>query len=495
MKELAENMKRLREETEREAAEEDAVEEEEIVANLVNNIRPKPKQKQAEQKQAKLPKIDFVVEDSKGQKNLAQILAEEVEEVDLLDGAVLGRTLLDEEKKKLAAEQPENDKKVDDTAKQNPNPKELDVKNADANVVFYTSKLEAYNKMYKLNVGANEFAWSVTEAWGLITSGDRTKLNSGYLMINKVFKDTLKKAFDVEKDTAYEEHRLPEYVEIVRSTNELMRSAMYGLTDMYHNPSRKNLFGYTAFGGLTAKDIGDLTTGNSLWEKDQKSDEAWDLQAKEAKDIADKWLEEDKPYEKMISEMKALVDANKEGVVPRKEILDKLTAAEWLLVNNEKMMVEDPEDPLNPIPNWGNRYWKALSETREALGISKHTSMRELIQSDYAAMAKAVGNANYNRVQIQQYVLDEDVRELSDSMEAQKETFAAQSRDIIIKSPANEKVDEKTAEANENEIRWRYPVTSEDEREKMKNEPKIFSNRVIEKTNELTIDSAKEDFR
>ena len=363
--------------------------------------------------------------------------------------------------------------------------------NNDVAVAVYTEKLEAYNNMYKLHVDSNEFASSITESWAMITSGDRAKLSDGYIMLNNVFKDTLKKAFDVEKNAAYEEHRLPEYAEIVRSTNELLRSAMYGLTDVYHNPNRKNLFASTAFGGLTAKDIGDLTVGDSLWEKDQKSDEAWDIQAKEAKDIADKWLKENKPYEKMISEMKELVTANKEGVVSRKETLDKLTAAEWLLIHNEKMMVEDPEDPLNPIPNWGNRYWKALAETREALGINKHTSMREMIQSDYAAMAKAVSSADYNKLQIQQYVLDEDVRELSDSMEAQKEAFTAQSRDIIIKAPSKENADEKAVEGHENEIRWREPVKSEDEREKMKKEPKVFSNLLVEKINELTINSAR----
>ena len=82
-----------------------------------------------------------------------------------------------------------------------------------------------------------------------------------------------------------------------------------------------------------------------------------------------------------------------------------------------------------------SRYWKALAETREALGINRHTSMREMIQGDYAAMAKAVSSTSYNKMQIQQYVLDKDVRELSDSMEAQREAFTAQSRDIVIKAP------------------------------------------------------------
>ena len=356
----------------------------------------------------------------------------------------------------------------------------------DARVAVFTEKLKTYNNMYKLNIDSNNFASSVTDAWTLMTSGDKQKAADGQKVMNDLFKDTLKAAFNIEKGAAYEEHRLPEYAEIIKSTNELLRSSMYAITDMYHNQNRKNLFDATAFGGLDAKDMSELIVGESLWDKDQKSDEAWEIQSKEAKNIADKWLKENKPYEKMISEMKALVNANKDNIVSRKEVLDKLTAAEWLLINNEKMMIEDPEDPLNPIPNWGNRYWKALTETREALGIDKHTSMRDLIQGDYAAMAKPASNANYNQTQIQLYVLDEDVRELCDSMEVQKEQFATMSATVTLTKPTNEN---KQLEKEMTENRVQYTVHELDQREIMKNEPKVFSNMVIERTNELTIES------
>jgi hypothetical protein len=314
-------------------------------------------------------------------------------------------------------------------------------------------------------------------------------------VMNNLFGDTLKKAFDVEKDSAYREHRLPEFTEIVRSTNELLRSAMYGLTDVYHDPSRKDLFVATAFGGCNAKDIGELTAGKSVWSMDQKSDEAWDIQSQEAKNIADKWLEEDKPYEKMINEMNALAKNYKKDNFGSREVYNKLIAAEWLLFNNEKMLVEDPEDPLNPIPNWGNRYWKAIVNAREALGIPKHTPMRELIQSDYAESAKAVENRAYNERQIFDGVLDPADREMHDSLDVQKETFTVRSRDIVIKEPPKENENDKTVETHQNEIRWREPVESQNEREKMKNEPKVFSNMVVQRTNELQIDAAREDFR
>ena len=173
------------------------------------------------------------------------------------------------------------------------------------------------------------------------------------------------------------------------------------------------------------------------------------------------------------------------------EMYAKFTAAEWLLTNNEKMMIEDPKDPYNPIPNWGNRYWKSLADTREALGIPRHTSMRDLIQGNYAETAKAVVSTKYNETQIQDYVLDPDILVPNDSMELQKEEFAVQSKAVIINKPQIENTDKKAIDEHKDEIRWREPVNSEDERKKMKNEPKVFSNLVVEKTAELQLDSSK----
>jgi hypothetical protein len=195
----------------------------------------------------------------------------------------------------------------------------------------------------------------------------------------------------------------------------------------------------------------------------------------------------------MIDEMKELISSNKEGIVSRKEALDKLTAAEWLLVNNEKMMIDDPEDPLNPMPNWGNRYWKSIIEAREALGIDKHTSMRDLIQGDYAEIAKAVVSTHYNERQIDEHILDPDVRELYDSYTTQMVEFATQSEAVVINEPKTKQTNEKTAEELENQTRWRISIKQEDEREKIKNEPKIFSNMVIEKQADLKIDKAIDD--
>ena len=258
---------------------------------------------------------------------------------------------------------------------------------------------------------------------------------------------------------------------------------MFAFTDLYHDPKSAPLFDLTACGGLDAKEIAELTAGDSLWSMDQKSDEAWEIQFTEAKNLAEKWLAGDKPYEKMIGDLKSLVEADKEGIVDRKEILNKLTAAEWLLVNNDKMMIDDPEDPLAKLPNWGNRYWKALTEAREALGIDKHTSMRELIQGDYAASAKAVISSAYNEAQFSDYVLDPTAREIYDSMELQKEQFATQCAAVTLTEPKSEK---KADEVEMTGDRVPFPIKELDERTIMKSQPKNY-NFVVERTTELSL--------
>ena len=355
--------------------------------------------------------------------------------------------------------------------------------NDSANVTVFINQLNTFNGMFRTDVDANTFAFYVTEAWALMKNGDEQKKAEGQKMLSDLFKDTLKQAFEIEKGVSYDEHRLPEYTEIIKSSNELLRAAMFAVTDLYHDPNSAPLFDATAFGGLNAKEMAELTAGDSLWSMDQKSDAAWEIQSQEAKNIADKWLGENKPYETMINEMNALVESNKNSIVDRKEILNKLAAAEWLLMNNEKMMIENPEDPINPIPNWGNRYWKVLTQTREALGIDKHTSMRELIQGDYAASAKAVSNPTYNEIQIEDYVLDPDARGIYDSMDLQKEQFATHSAAVVLNDPKEEK---KVDEFEMTSERMQFTVKSEDQREIMKNEPKSY-HFIIERSAEVSL--------
>jgi hypothetical protein len=203
----------------------------------------------------------------------------------------------------------------------------------------------------------------------------------------------------------------------------------------------------------------------------------------------------------MINEMNAIVEGMQKGTFGAQETYSKLIAAERLLFNNEKMLVEDPEDPLNPIPNWGNRYWKAIISAREAAGIPKHISMREMIQGDYAETAKAVENPKYNETQIRDYVTDPDIRAELDSMEMQREGFAIQSEAVVLNEPqvsqsgttikdTGKGTDKSSMELETDSVRVQITIDSENEYEKVKREPRIFSNMVVERTNEIQLGGA-----
>jgi hypothetical protein len=362
---------------------------------------------------------------------------------------------------------------------------------------MFVNKLDSFNRIYGINVVADNLAFSVSEAWTLMKSGDPKKYADGQKMLKDSFTETLKEAFDVEKNASYRDHRIPEFADIIKSTNEMYRATMYAFTDLYHEKGNEKLFEATSFGGLDEKEMAELTKGQSPWSMDQKSDEAWEIQSQEAMDIVAAWEKEKNPYEKMINEMNAIVEGMQKGTLGAQETYSKLIAAERLLFNNEKMLVEDPEDPLNPIPNWGNRYWKAIISAREAAGIPKHISMREMIQGDYAETAKAVVNPKYNETQIRDYVTDPDIRAELDSMEMQREGFAIQSEAVVLNEPqvsqsgtTVKETDKPSMEMKTDDVRIQISIESENEFEKVKHEPRIFSNMVVEKTNEIQLGSA-----
>lgn len=349
-------------------------------------------------------------------------------------------------------------------------------------------KIKNFNAMYATKLEAEKFGSTIESSWRLLLDERPEKKAEGKQMLATLFEDTLKQAFDTEKTTAYNENRLPEYTEIVKSANELMRASMYELTDLYHDPRRRALFDEMAFGGLDARDMAKLTKGESLWSMDQRSDEAWEIQSRGARNLADEWLKDPMPYEKMIKEMTALVKADKKGEIDRQEVFKRLGAAECLLMRNEKMMVENPEDPINPIPNWGNRYWKVLTQTRESLGIMKHISMRELIQGNYAESKKAVLNAMYNRAQIQENVLDTKARAKCDSIEDQRLQFATISESMTLVDEPNKR--EPNA-IETNEIRTNISVKQLDQRLIEKKQPKNYDSFIVEDKNiELTYSPA-----
>lgn len=353
---------------------------------------------------------------------------------------------------------PENDKKP--IAKNKVDPK--------AREALFQKKVVTYNGMYKMNIDAEDFSNRLSTAWKLIKSDDGKDNSDGRDMLNDLFTEVLKQAFEIEKKACYEEQRLPEYVEIIKSTNDLLRSAMFAVTDVYET-KKKSAFEITAYGGVNSLKASTLTVGSDLWDMDQRSDKAWEIQSKPARDIADKWLNEDKPYQKMIDEMENLVKNNKSEIVDTKNVYDKLAAAEWLLLNNEKMMVVDPIDPINPTPNWENRYWKAIIQAREALHIPKYISIREMIQGNYAEMKNSVTNAVYNKKQFDERIFNSNERAINDSLEKQKEEYTIQAAGISVE---NEIKEQKEIEFKEDEIKKQLNIKECDQRLIDKSMPK-----------------------
>ena len=358
-----------------------------------------------------------------------------------------------------------------------------------ANVKVFTEKVDTFNKMYKTNIDAKNLSISITASYARMNSGDKDKKADGKKMLGSAFKTTLKDALQNEKSLAYDEQRLPDYTEIIKSANELMRAAMFAYTDLYRGTGKEEIFGATAFGGLDAKEMASLTTGDSLWKMDQKSDKAWEIQSSPAKALADKWLKEKEPYEKMIDEMNALIEAKKKGTVDNKDAYNKFAAAEWLLLNNDKMMMENPEDPLNKMPKWGTRYWQSITKAREALGVPKHISMRDLIQGDYAEMAKSTNSVAYNESVINEQILDPKQRAVHDSMDKQKEVFTIQRENIATKDPANE---EKILNAEMNSVKVRISIEEENEYKKARTGLKNM-NFITEKEPEKNLNSQKQE--
>ena len=420
-----------------------------------------------------------------------KILEENQEEINKIDDNFnpIDENIVKEEppkeeppKEEPPKEEPPKEEPPKEEVKNQEPPKKEEAKKIDneVNGVMFINKLNSFNSMFKTDISADKFIAGVAEAWELLNSQDKEKQAEGKKTLGNLFKDTLKQAFEAEKKLAYDEHRIPEFADIAISANELLRVSMFTFTDLYTNKKNEALFNPTAFGGLNEKDIAELTKGESLWSMDQKSDEAWEIQSADAKGLADKWLGEEKPYEKMIKEMNALADKRQNSIIKTdsKEIYTKLAAAEWMLLNNDKMMIEDPEDPLNKMPNWGNKYWKAIIQAREALGIPKHTSMRSLIQGDYEKASKAVNNPKYHERQIKDNALDPDAREMIDSLDAQKADFTIQREAIATSLP------DKNSNVNDLDMgdknRVPYPVPQLDERKNLLEAPKD-NNFIIDK--------------
>lgn len=323
----------------------------------------------------------------------------------------------------------------------------------------------------------------------MITDGSEEKKVEGKKQLKALFEAVIDHSFKVEREVAYDEGRFPDYTEIVKSGNDLLRASMFAFTDMYRNNERKALFNETAFGGMTADEIVELTASDGVWLLDQKSDEAWEFQSKEAKNIADNWQKKSNPCQAMVDEMDNLIEKNSRGALDRKDVLNKLAAAEWLLLNNDDMMIKDPADPYNKTPNWNNRYWKAITEARDAIGIPKYVSMRELIQGNYSVMQKTMGNQNYHKEHVKEQIFSAEKRAANDSMEKQNEEFVIQSAKIAENQPIN---DQRMSGIEMKEDKIRISVVEEDEFKKTKSMARDMSKFVFDKTNDIKIEANKQ---
>lgn len=358
----------------------------------------------------------------------------------------------------------------------------------DIYVEMFIDKVKTFNEMYKTKISKDKLASTVSDAWKLLTDEDQAKKLEGKKQLNGLFDAILEHTFEVEKKAAYNESRFPEYAEIITSSNELLRAAMFSFTDLYRDESKKSLFTETAFGGMSGEEMLRFTEADGFWKLDQKSDEAWEVQSENAKEIANEWLNKKNPHQTMIDEMNAIIENNKNGNFDRKDykdVLNKLAAAEWLLINDDKMMIVDSNDPYQKTPKWDNRYWKAITSAREAMGIPKHISMRELIQGNYSVMQKTMQNANYHKDQIETKICNPEKRAAIDSMEKQNEEFVIQSAKIAENRVPNDN-HLKNMEMNENRVR--ISIVEEDEYLKAKNMPRDMSTFVVEKSKEMSFE-------
>ena len=359
----------------------------------------------------------------------------------------------------------------------------------DVYVEMFVSKLKTFNDMYKTKISRDKLASTVSDAWQLLTNEDAQKKEEGKKLLNGLFDAMLEHTFEVEKNAAYKDGRFPEYTEIITSANDLLRAAMFSFTDLYRDNSRAQLFAKTAIGGLTKDEMAKLTMPNELWKLDQKSDEAWEIQSRDAKEVASEWQKNANPAQAVVKAMDELIEKNNSGTLNRRDVLKTLAAAEWTLLNDDKMVVEDENDPYNRTPKWNNRYWKAVTEAREAIGIPKHISIRELIQGNYGVMQKAMQNENYHKDHIQTEIINPEKRAAIDSMDKQKEVFTIQRENIATKDPANEA---KILNAEMDSVKVRISIEEENEYKKARTGLKNM-NFITEKEPEKNLNSQKQE--
>lgn len=361
---------------------------------------------------------------------------------------------------------------------------------------FFSIAVHNYNVLHGTKIDAQAFASEVIDSWQKISSQDEKQRLEGKKQLKDTFSKTLKNAFAIEAEASYANCHAAIYTSIAKDTNELLRAAMYSYTDAYIDPQKEALYGETAFGGMTNKEIVNLATSNPSWEGDQKSDEAWRKQSAEARKIAGQWQKQEKPYDHFMSELKSIYEGaqfNDMTPTQKRETLLKLSAAECMLMSDENMMLENPDNPFEKTPNWSHRHWKALSVAREKIGIFQYCSMRDLIQGSYAGAQERSHNSTYllKEGEEQIFLKDGTIRPEVDSLEGRKVAFAETCRQIAEGAPAKEESAEIKGQADLKEgERIQIYIPEVDERRIESHIPKTAP-LMQERVNEMTVTTDK----
>lgn len=324
-------------------------------------------------------------------------------------------------------------------------------------IAVYKKAVDGYNKAHGTQIDADAFASDLVEAWQKISSGSEIVKDNGLRMLRYSFEGLLKQTFEAEARESYINCKEASFANVAKETNDLMRTAMFAYTDVYTGRDNDKIYKSTVFGGMNSEQIANVAASRTAWQGDQKSDEAWEKQSAEARKIASDWKNTADPYATMIENLKELNDIKSFYELDddrQRDIINKLAAAECMLMSDSSMMVDDPDNPYAKVPDWSNRNWKSLAYTREKIGVSKFTSMREIIQGAYAATKPVSSNRDIIQKETSALLFNEkgEPRAEIDSINVKTEELARESVHMAESRAAADMNDRMNAEKTEERV-------------------------------------------
>lgn len=385
--------------------------------------------------------------------------------------------LVDKDKKESGVNKDGDDLEDNEYRLLDDEPKEID---SEKNAEFFGERIKTYNTMYGLSISSGILLEDVNDAWWDMIDEDKETVKAGEEKLRNIFLGIVSQAVKIEKQRSYEQVKPPEFEEIVKSTNELLRAAMFAATDLFTNKARKDMFEKTFLGGVDPAQLSEKMKRDGNWRYDQRGDVAWEKQSMEAINIAIGWSEKEHPINEMLKALKGLEIDFEKGLFNQREAFNILAAAERLLMEQSDCMIEDVDNPGEKIPKWNHPDWKALVDCRDKLGIPRYASMRDLIQSEYHNMSKTMDNAYLKEV-FEKEIVSEKARE-GDSLETLKEQFTINKATMHIDDVFNEK---EVMDANMEKDKEPIIVKECDENLIQKNMPKAPQISSHEKSNQL----------